>query len=678
MLDFTSSPPRTETRVAHGQWSLRDVLNVLFYYRRIALIVAASVTLLGLVIALAMPARYSAEARLLPLSAGVYDMQDAGGAPQPGQVLDPAAVANVELQMLDSLELHRTLVRQDLGRDATQSDVDTALRRFQSRLHVTKANDANVIELTYTDHDPQRAAEMLRRLIHLYFESRANVLTAGRVTFLEQQRAKIKQQLDRANANITVFQQRNGIVDIAAQVAGAVAQDDVLRKNKLDTDALLADGQRSLSSLRSQARGVPANVQLYNDNTEAARALGEMQAQLLGLQAKRADLASRFMRTAPQVVQVDKQIAALQATIDQQRATLVVTRHTGRNQYFDSTQDKLIQAQASVAGAQARQGELAQQVSASQARLQRLNAINDRLATMKLDRDVLADSFKALSLQVEQARVQLNQASDAGSPNVRVIEAPTPPAERSNPPLLLIMGSLVAGILLAGAAVFVLGSLRDTFLSPVEVERAIDLPVLAAPLEHDMRDPSAHHRDYSRLIAAIDAAGGAASRAVLLVSPNARLSLQAAALGLGRAITRRTPERLLLVRFTADAPVPTSAKEVAIQRFEGMNTAVIGTAACSYQRLDARLIAELKGEYDYVILTAPPLSEGYEGVELAQAADRVLPVIEAETTRKPVLQSLLTQLQDAGAIVLGAILLGRRSHIPPVVYRLLIERKWRG
>jgi Mrp family chromosome partitioning ATPase len=79
-----------------------------------------------------------------------------------------------------------------------------------------------------------------------------------------------------------------------------------------------------------------------------------------------------------------------------------------------------------------------------------------------------------------------------------------------------------------------------------------------------------------------------------------------------------------------------------------------------------------------VILTAPPLSEGYEGVELAQAADMVLPVIEAETTRKPVLQSLLTQLQDAGAIVLGAILLGRRSHIPPVVYRLLIERKWRG
>ncbi|MCI1143613.1 hypothetical protein MOP88_17055 [Sphingomonas sp. WKB10] len=33
----------------------------------------------------------------------------------PGQVLDPGAVANVELQMLDSLELHRDVVRAQLG-----------------------------------------------------------------------------------------------------------------------------------------------------------------------------------------------------------------------------------------------------------------------------------------------------------------------------------------------------------------------------------------------------------------------------------------------------------------------------------------------------------------------------------------------------------------------------------
>lgn len=110
MLDFTSSSEQQETETRHGQFALRDLLNGIFYYRRLALIVAGSIIGLGVLVALLLPPTYSAEARLLPLSAGIYDMQDAGRAPLPGQVLDPGAVANVELQMLDSLELHRDVV----------------------------------------------------------------------------------------------------------------------------------------------------------------------------------------------------------------------------------------------------------------------------------------------------------------------------------------------------------------------------------------------------------------------------------------------------------------------------------------------------------------------------------------------------------------------------------------
>ncbi|AOW25366.1 hypothetical protein AVM11_09690 [Sphingomonas melonis TY] len=672
MLDFTSSSEQQETETRHGQFALRDLLNGIFYYRRLALIVAGSIIGLGILVALLLPPSYSAEARLLPLSAGIYDMQDAGRAPLPGQVLDPGAVANVELQMLDSLELHRDVVRAQLGPAASPAEINAALEKFQSHLHVTKANEANVIQLTYTARDPQQAADALRQLIRRYFESRATVLTSGRVAFLEQQRNAIKRQLDEASARITAYQQQNGIVDIAAQVAGAVAQDDLLRKSKLESDAELADGRRSLSSLSSQAKSVPADIRLYNDNTEAARALGEMQAQLLGLQAKRADLASRFMATSPQVTQLDKQIAALQATITQQKSSLVMTQRTGRNQYFDSTKDKLIQSRATVAGAEARGAELAGQLGQSRARLAQLNAISDRLTTMKLDRDVLADSFKSLSSQVEQARVQLNQTTEAGSPNVRVIEAPTPPTKRTNPPLLLIAGSIFAGILIAGAAVFIAGSLRETFLTPVEVERALGLPVLAAPVAEQGEGVA---RDYSRLIAAVDAHHQGSGRAVLLVAPSSRMSLQTAALGLGRAMARRAGARVLLVRFASDAPVPETAASLELEPFEDMMTTIIGTAACSLQRRDVRLLAELRERFDYIVVTAPPMAVGYEGIELSQAVDVVVPVVEAEATRRPVARTLVTQLRDAGAVLIGAILLGRRWHIPQRLYRLLIERR---
>ncbi|GAA0666908.1 uncharacterized protein involved in exopolysaccharide biosynthesis [Sphingomonas insulae] len=677
MLDFTTSAQALEPPPARAQFALRDLLNGLFYYRRVALIVAGVIVALGVLAAVLMPANYSAEARLLPLSTGIYDMQDAGGAPQPGQVLDPAAVANVELQMLGSLELHRSVVRAQLPQNASTADVNAALERFESHLHVTKANDANVIELTYTARDPRQAADTLHQLITRYFETRANVLTSGRVAFLEQQRDAIRRQLDAANAKIVTYQRDNGIVDIAAQVAGAVAQDDLLRKNKLDADASLADASRSLTSLRADTRGIPANVELYSDNTEAARALGEMQASLLTLQAKRADLASRFMKGSPQVTQIDRQIANVQTTIDQQKRTLVQTRRTGRNQLFDTTRDRMVQTQASVAGTQARGAALAAQLAASKARLDQLNGISDQLTAMKLERDVLSDSYKSLAGQVGQARVQLNQASDAGSPSVRIIEAPTPPAKRNNPPLLLIAGSIVAAILIAGTTVFVLGSMREVFLSPIEVERALDVTVLSAPLPPVDGMPSLEHRDYSRMIGVLDAIGGNAGRAVLLVAPTSKMSLQDAALGLGRAIGRRSRGSVILIRFADNGDLPPDAGQLHIQQFEGMATGVISTAACSGQRLDTRLIAELKTRYAYVIVTAPPVAEGFEGIELALSVDAVVPVIEAEATRRPVARNMLTQLRDAGAHVLGAVLLGRKSHIPQWVYRLVIERNLR-
>ena len=682
MLDFTARTAAHDGTIATGPFALRDLLNGLFYYRRAAAIVAGTIVAIGVLAALLMPPTYSAEARLLPLSAGIYNVTDAGAAPQPGQVLDPAAVVNVELQLLDSLELHRNVVRRQLGPAATPAQVNAALDSFERHLHVTKANEANVIELTFTANDPTVAANALHDLIGQYFESRANVLTSGRVAFLQEQRDKVKAQLDRANAAIAVFQQQNGVLDIAAQVAGAVAQDDLLHRNRLETEATLADGRKSLATLGSEAHGVPSDVVLYSDNTEAARALGEMQTQLLTLQAKRADLASRFMKTSPQVGQADRQIAALQATIRQQQGTLVTTRRTGRNQFFDSTRDRLAQARAGVEGAAARRAELDAQIAASGARLKQLTAVADQLAAMKLDRDVLADSFKSLSAQVEQARVQLNQTTDAGSPNVRIIEAPTPPAKRSNPPLLLIAGSIVAALLIAGATLFVLDSLREVFLSPVETERALGVPVLSAPLE----DPddgggisASTRREYGRMIAAIDSSGVGGThggRAVLLLAPDSRMSLQKAALGLGRAIERRGIGRAVLVRFGDDAPLPAPDGTIAIEYLGELATTVIAMAAARGMPGETDPIAALRSHYDYVVITAPPTSEGYESIELATLVDLVAPVVEAECTRRPVIRSLLKQLDEIGARTLGLVLLERRSHIPGWLYRLLIERRF--
>ena len=97
-------------------------------------------------------------------------------------------------------------------------------------------------------------------------------------------------------------------------------------------------------------------------------------------------------------------------------------------------------------------GALGTQEAASRARLTQLIGVSDTLARLRLRRDILADSVRSVSARVEQARIQQDGATSAGSTNVRIVEAPSPPNRRSNPPVLFVAAGVVSGIALAAIA----------------------------------------------------------------------------------------------------------------------------------------------------------------------------------------------------------------------------------
>jgi hypothetical protein len=200
--------------------------------------------------------------------------------------------------------------------------------------------------------------------------------------------------------------------------------------------------------------------------------------------------------------------------------------------------------------------------------------------------------------------------------------------------------------------------------------------VLSAPL--GTLAPAVAQREYRKLIAAIDAAGGGGSQTLLLLAPHSRMSLQHAALGLGEALNHRAPGRVVLVRFAEEVPVLPAGAAVEVELYKGIATAVIGIGRDFSPRLDGALLADLKARYAYVVVTAPPTTLSFEGIELSHTADHVLLVLEAETTRRPVAKDLVSQVFDAGGPVIGAILLGRRHYIPQWLYDRLIERGSRG
>jgi Mrp family chromosome partitioning ATPase len=68
--------------------------------------------------------------------------------------------------------------------------------------------------------------------------------------------------------------------------------------------------------------------------------------------------------------------------------------------------------------------------------------------------------------------------------------------------------------------------------------------------------------------------------------------------------------------------------------------------------------------YDYVVLDAPPLLEFADGVLLGRLSDGVVIVVQADVTEKDALAHAREQLENAGALVLGAVLNRTHEAIP--------------
>lgn len=705
---------RPDRNAAPVEVSIRDYLNTFFYYRRIAVTVFLSIVALGIAVALVVPMPYRAQATLLVLLAGYYEQSNSVG----GAAVQPALgqLNSVEAQILGSPELHRDVVVSELGPSASEREIAHRLQDFEKRLHIAQNDVANTITLTYSDSNPVAAADQLKHLLAQYFKRRAAIFTSGRVAFLTGQRDEVGAQLKKANDDLLAFEQTHGIVNLDDQMASAITLTGQLVQQKLENDTKLAQNRAELKSVQGSSQGVSATIPLFTDDSEGAHALGTMQVELMQLEAKRADFASRYLPTSPFVAQLDKQIADTRAAIAKQNKQAATATRMGHNTYYDTVQARLADLNANIAGEAAQQQVLDQQIKDARTNQQRLSDIASQFRQLQAARDILGDSFKERSRAVELATIQEGQASQANSTNVRVIQAPFPPSERVVSGGMIIEAAIAAGLVIAGLVVLILASLRETFLSPEQVERSLLLPVLNAPVavgggparraamfgaaaaDGARPGPRPRQMDYGRMIAAINTSTDARSKVVMALSFAENDSLSAVIWGLAGELAYRAATPVLILDLAStQAPVydasgapealardarrdaaafkvpeAAGASGLAFEPLPRHNLVIArpagGSLPSSWEQTE-QLFNSLRQAYDYVIVHAPPASQSFAGIENASLADATVLAVRAEVTRKPVILALAEQVRDAGGNLIGVVLTHRRGYIPQFIYR---------
>jgi len=94
------------------------------------------------------------------------------------------------------------------------------------------------------------------------------------------------------------------------------------------------------------------------------------------------------------------------------------------------------------------------------------------------------------------------------------------------------------------------------------------------------------------------------------------------------------------------------------------------TPLLNSEEMKSRL-QELRQEFDYLLLDAPPLGTYADAVALGQLADGVVLVLEAHSTKREAAVRVTENLRAANVKILGAVFNKRTFPIPESLYKLL-------
>ncbi|MGQ0677440.1 MAG: GumC family protein [Rhodospirillales bacterium] len=482
--------------------TVRDVLTAVFYDRWAILTAFLVPVCLGIAASLLVRTTYEAEARLLVLLGREYVFRPEAGENAQSFSFDREQIVKAELEILGSRELKQEVIKTvgldeiypalsggpafDLptpaGRQRPRA-LDLAVERFEKDLRLTAVQGSNVIQLAYSHRDSQIAAEALNLLIRFYIDKRREVFSQTRSTVLVQQRDIYAKQLADIEARLQAFRSQNNISNIEDQTNLLLRQEYDLNTAMQQLDERIRGLQAQGHGLKAQAAGTQPQVLLSQDTTRT-RALESARATLMGLELRRRDLLTKYRESSRVIVDVDAQIAEARRFLAEDQSTSSDSTRYGRTPVLDELERDLARLEADLQGQRARQGELDSSLKKLRERLAGLTAQDRQFRDLERERSILEDNYRTYTTRLEEARIT-EEFDRNKSANIRIIESAEPPAAGKNLRLPILAASVFLGLLSALATAFVVAQMRQTYLTPDDVERSLGLPVLlVAPLRH--------------------------------------------------------------------------------------------------------------------------------------------------------------------------------------------------
>ena len=437
--------------------NLRQMLIVLRL--RWWIVVAVFTLVLGTTyfVSINLPKQYSAETALLldvrsdPLLATLMpNLVGPAFMSTQAEILRSERVASRVVKMLG---LAQNASAVDQWREATQGRVPIETyfgSLLQTGLLVEPGRTSAMMNLTFTGNDPKFAAAAANTFARAYIDLTVELRMGPArefAGFFDERLKSLRDDLDAAQAKLSAFQQKRGLL-----VSGERVDQEFARLNALEAALATALADSADTSSRQRNAGTETSV-----DVQQSAAVQTLRSELARSETRLVEISANFGSNHPVRIELETRIAELKSQIAAE-----MRRVSGTT----ATVNRI---------ASQRIGELRSMVDAQKRSVLSLRTQRDEASALLREVETAQRAFDAVALR----RTQLANESQAEQAAARVLSAATEPLTHSKPNIRKYLGAAAIFGLLGGLAIaFLLEMIDRRVRSPEDLLNADGVPVL--------------------------------------------------------------------------------------------------------------------------------------------------------------------------------------------------------
>jgi uncharacterized protein involved in exopolysaccharide biosynthesis len=458
--------------------AMRSFFYAIFKHSRLVVGVFLLIFITAAVTAVMRPVAWMAEAKVLVKLGETAQLAPAESTSKSIYLPLTPEVVKTEADILKSTEVVQEAVKRVGIQPEAGVSLAEMISKMQLALNVTPMPGSNTLDITYIGRSPERVSRMLNAITDVYLERHGHVYrTEGVHSFYSEQLHVLEAKMKQAQRRLRDYLRKENVIDVDQEIQllnQEVIQEDRQVRAHLEK---MSGVSRKLAMVQDQLDKTPVQIP-YSEEYHANQTLQTFKNRLAELEVERYQALQIYLPTDRHVTDKDEAIASIKSRMREEQDRLLTDESFRYNQLRNDLQKNLYTLQALSSDLRAREPGVRGRLKASRKRLRELRDKRFVISNLKAEADTRAYAYDLFRKRKEEARVQ-EAMTNQSMVNVAVVQRATPPIEPINGMLVPLLLGLLGGVVLASALAVAVEYLNRRLRFEEEVERYLELPVLA-------------------------------------------------------------------------------------------------------------------------------------------------------------------------------------------------------